>query len=282
MDQLPTLRIAILDLYNGVENEGMRCIKKIVHEFESQENFSVNCQIFDVRQLAEVPDLSFDIYISTGGPGSPKPEGHAWERKYFRFLDSLWKYNKDHHNRVKKHLFLICHSFQLACVHWQIGLVGKRRSNSFGTFPIHQTHFAENEPLFKGLEDPFWAVDSRDYQVIEPNNHVLEHLGAKIVCLEKIRPHVPLDRAVMGIRFSNEIFGTQFHPEADAEGMLRYFLKDEKKQAIIKNHGEAKYYDMIEHLNDPDKILLTEKTILPTFLKIASQRIYSASQSAVF
>jgi GMP synthase-like glutamine amidotransferase len=269
------VRIAILDLYNGVENEGMRCIKKIVNDFGINAEIRIDCQIFDVRQHTQLPDLSFDIYISTGGPGSPAPEGHPWERKYFRFLDTLWQYNKKHHNRSKKYLFLICHSFQLASNHWQIGKVCKRRSNSFGTFPVHQTHAGHKDPYFAELSDPFWVVDSRDYQIIEPNYHVLEHLGAKIICLEKKRPHVPLDRAIMAIRFSNEIFGTQFHPEADAEGMLRYFLKEDKKQNVIKNHGEEKYQSMINHLNDPDKILLTESVILPTFLNVAIQRIVS-------
>ena len=267
------IRIAILDLYDGVENEGMRCIKKIVSDFGINEGVELDCQIFDVRQDAQVPDLSFDIYISTGGPGSPALEGHAWERKYFRFLDTLWQFNKNHHNRSKKYLFLICHSFQLACNHWQLGKVCKRRSNSFGTFPVHQTKTGHKEPFFKGLSDPFWVVDSRDYQVIEPNNHVFEHMGATIQCLEKIRPHVPLDRAIMAIRFSNEIFGTQFHPEADAEGMLRYFQKEDKKQNVIKNHGEEKYQAMMDHLNDPDKISLTENIVIPTFLKVATQRL---------
>ncbi|MBU1820960.1 MAG: GMP synthase [Bacteroidetes bacterium] len=273
MTSIRKIRIAILDMNNGVQNEGMRCIKKIVQEFGEHESLDLDTRIFDVRQHAEVPDLSFDIYISSGGPGTPSPEGHLWEKKFFGLLDSLWKYNKDRSNRTKKHLFLICHSFQLACVHWQIGHVCKRRSNSFGIFPIHQTRAGEKEPFFEGLEDPFWAVDSRDYQVVEPNNHVLEHMGAKIMGLEKIRPHVPLDRAIMAIRFSQEIFGTQFHPEADAEGMLRYFLREDKKANIVKNYGEERYNDMIMHLNDPDKILLTEQTIIPGFLKRSLRQI---------
>lgn len=267
------IRIAILDMNNGVQNEGMRCIKKIVADFGMNDGIELESVIFDVRQLNEVPDLTFDIYISSGGPGTPSPEGHPWEKKFFTFLDRLWLYNKSRANRSKKHLFLICHSFQLACVHWHIGHVCKRRKNSFGIFPIHKTRSGEKELFFSGLDDPFWAVDSRDYQVIEPNNHVLEAMGAHIMGLEKIRPHVPLDRAIMAIRFSNEIFGTQFHPEADAEGMLRYFLREDKKLNIINNYGEAKYNDMIEHLNDPDKIMLTEHTILPGFLKNAVNKI---------
>ncbi|GAB2771779.1 hypothetical protein GCM10027275_13220 [Rhabdobacter roseus] len=262
-------RVAILDLYNGVENEGMRCIKKIITDFGQQEALPITYEVFDVRQYEQVPGLDFDAYISTGGPGSPSLTGAHWERKFFHFLDHLWAYNADRRQRVKKPLFLICHSFQMACLHWNIGHVGKRRSTSFGTYPVHLTQAGLKEPLFSGLQDPFWVVDSRDYQVIQPNYPALESLGAKVLCLEKIRPHVKLERALMAIRFSKDIFGTQFHPEADAEGMLRYFLKEEKKEQIIKNHGEAKYNDMIEHLNDPEKILLTESVVLPNFLKRA-------------
>ena len=77
----------------------------------------------------------------------------------------------------------------------------------------------------------------------------------------------------MAVRFSPEIFGTQFHPEADAEGMLRYYLKEEKKKWVIQTHGERKYYEMIDRLDDPDKIMLTESVILPTFLQNAAERL---------
>lgn len=260
------LRIAVLDMNNGVQNEGMRCIRKTIENFAGEEELSVSYQVFDVRQENRVPDLSFDGYISSGGPGSPHPAGEPWERKFFNFLDSVLHYNQNRKNRVKKPLFLICHSFQVACIHWKAGLVGNRRSTSFGTFPVHKTRYAHDEPLFEGLHDPFWVVDSRDFQVIQPNAPVLERMGAKILCLEKIRPHVDLERAVMAIRFSKEIIGTQFHPEADAAGIGRHFANEEKREKIIKTYGKAKYEEMIGHLGDPDKIALTESVILPRFL----------------
>ena len=40
---------------------------------------------------------------------------------------------------------------------------------SFGVFPMHRTEEAFNEPVFDGLQDPFYAVDSRSFQVTEPN-----------------------------------------------------------------------------------------------------------------
>jgi hypothetical protein len=110
--------------------------------------------------------------------------------------------------------------------------------------------------MLLGLPNPFFAVDSRDYQITEPDESRLNAMQATILCLEKPRPHVPLDRAVMAIRFSDEIVGTQFHPEADDEGMLRYFLSDEKRNQVITNFGQQKYDEMVAYLQDPDKIAL--------------------------
>ena len=58
----------------------------------------------------------------------------------------------------------------------------------------------------------------------------------------------------MGIRFSKEMIGTQFHPEADPVGMAHYLKQDEKKEIVISHHGEEKYFEMLEHLYDDDKI----------------------------
>jgi homoserine O-succinyltransferase len=268
-------RIAILDMYNGFENEGMRCINKIITNFGEIESIEIDLTIFDVRQKLEVPGMDFDAYISTGGPGNPSPVGEPWEKKFFGFLDQLLQYNIKRQNRVKKHLFLICHSFQMACIHWELAGVSKRRKTSFGTFPVHKTSLGRKEPILSALNDPFWIVDSRDFQVTQPNQYAMESMGARLLCLEKIRPHVPLERAVMAIRFSNEVIGTQFHPEADAEGMLRYFLRDDKKASITAAHGEPKYNEMIANLNDPDKIMMTESVILPAFLKNALNKTFS-------
>jgi hypothetical protein len=127
----------------------------------------------------------------------------------------------------------------------------------------------ESELVFMGLKDPFYAVDSRDYQVIQPNHRRLREIGARILCIEKDRPHVPLERAIMAIRFNQWMVGTQFHPEADAIGMSMYLRTEEKKQVVIAAHGEEKWKSMIQHLEDPDKILYTQSHVLPNFLKQA-------------
>jgi hypothetical protein len=137
-----------------------------------------------------------------------------------------------------------------------------------------------NEPIFTGLQDPFYAVDSRNYQVIEPDHQQINHTGASILALEKERPHVPLERAIMGMRFNDYMVGTQFHPEADAPGMSRYLQREDKKQMVIKNHGLEKWQSMIEQLNDPDKILYTYSHILPNFLDMAIPKAERSTQNA--
>ena len=256
----------------GVQNEGMRCIKMIVGQFLAQEDVEGTYDVFEVRTKNVIPDIAdYDIFISSGGPGSPKIADEAWEWPYFKFLDGVLTHNLINQN--KKFLFLICHSYQLACLHWDLAKVGKRRSTSFGIMPVHKTPDGELDPLLKGLENPFYAVDSRDYQVVSPKKRKLESLGGSILCREKMRPNIPLERAVMAIRFSREIVGVQFHPEADAEGMMRYFQREDKQKQVIKRYGKKKYLEMIEHLEDDDKILMTHRLIIPRFLNEVSKKI---------
>ena len=49
--------------------------------------------------------------------------------------------------------------------------------------------------------------------------------------------------------------------------MSMYLQKEDKKKTFIDNHGFEKWKSMIEHLEDPDKILLTYSNILPNFLQ---------------
>lgn len=134
---------------------------------------------------------------------------------------------------------------------------------------MHILPGAVDEPVFEGLRDPFYSVDSRDYQVIKPVNNKLHEMGASVLALEKERPHVPFERALMAMRFNEYMIGTQFHPEADAIGMSMYLQREDKKQTVIAEHGELKWRSMIDHLNDPDKIRWTYSHILPNFLSLA-------------
>jgi GMP synthase-like glutamine amidotransferase len=275
MSEQKNIKVAVIDMNNGFPNQGMRGIQELLQTYRDNKAQNLTFDLFDLRQKGEIPDLSYDIFISSGGPGSPfDGEGEKWEHDFFFLLDEIEGFNNS--NEHKKHVFLICHSFQLACRKYGLGTVTKRKSNAFGIFPISLTDNGELETVFSGLPDPFYSVDSRDWQVIQPDEADFETKGAKILAIEKERPHVALERCLMAIRFSDQIIGTQFHPEADPIGMKMYLSLEEKKTAIIKNHGEDKYFDMLDSLDDPNRITLTQSVILPNFLTEAINALQKA------
>ena len=268
------IRVAILDMYEGAENQGMRCLREILNQFAEIQSRELIRDEFNVRQLTELPDLSYDVYICSGGPGSPlDSEGSLWENAFFSWIKETEAFNNAEENIIKKQVFFICHSFQLACRYFDIAEVSKRKSTAFGVFPIHYLADANHDLIFAGLTDPFYAVDSRDYQVTKPKHNKLKKIGGKILAIEKMRPHVALERAIMSIRFNANMIGTQFHPEADAIGMSMYLQRAERKKIVVENHGEEKWKSMISHLSDPDKIVHTYEHILPNFLNNAVRKM---------
>jgi homoserine O-succinyltransferase len=265
------IRVAILDLYEGQPNQGMRCIRELLREYGRDHDLEILTEEFEVRLEKKVPDLSYDIYISSGGPGSPlDSEGSEWEAAYFGWLKAIERYNAqiDPNNRPKQVLF-ICHSFQLICRHYALAHVTHRKSTAFGVFPVHLQEEGKEEPVFAGLQDPFFAVDSRSYQVIQPDPQRLAETGARVLAIEKERPHIPLERAIMAVRFSEHMIGTQFHPEADAVGMSMYLQREDRKATVVAEYGEEKWRSMIEQLDDPDKIRWTYSHVIPNFLDYA-------------
>lgn len=266
------IRIAILDLYNGEPNQGMRALRELI-EAHSGGYFGqpFSFDVFEVRNKGEVPALDFDVYISSGGPGSPfDGEGKRWELDYFRWLDGAWNHNERTDTGRKRVLF-ICHSFQMMVRFFEVAEVVERRSPSFGIFPVHKTAAGHREVLFAGLPDPFFAADFRHWQVVQPEAWRLRELGASIIALEKERPYIPLERALMGIRLSEEMVGLQFHPEADPPGMDVHFRDAERRAGVIKKYGEAKYLRILRRLGDPNYLYRTYSTVVPMFLRGAAE-----------
>ncbi len=266
------IKVAILDLYNGEQNLGMHAIERFLLNGRAHySGRSFAWTVFDVRRVGVVPDLSYDLYISSGGPGSPfDGEGTAWEAAYFAWLRALWEWNeRERASGAVKHALFICHSFQLMCRHFGVADVTERRSPSFGVFPVHPTSAGVEDPLFHGLADPFYAADFRRWQAVQRHEGRLRDLGARILAREKIRPHVALEQAIMALRISPEIVGVQFHPEAHPPGMLRHFSEPDRRRALIEAHGEAKYQRIVQRLRDRQYLARTHAHVIPNFLHAA-------------
>lgn len=250
------ITIAIIDMYDGNTNVGMNCIVNIIKNWGVNRDLSIDYTIFKLREACEIPNESFDMYISSGGPGSPLDSVDTqWDKMYTHWLEQMIKLNKP--------VFLICHSFQLACRHFNLGSITLRKSRQIGILPIHPL---TEDAIFSGLSDPFYALESRDYQFIAPNDEALANIGARIIALEKIRPQVPLERAIMAIRFNENMIGVQFHPEGESEALVGFFQEPILKNKIMEDFGIEKWENIITHLQDPTKIQKTAATLLPNFL----------------
>lgn len=267
------IKIATIDLYNNEPNEGLRCIRDIVSEISnSNAHIDVQYNVFETRYKGVTPDLNYDIFISSGGPGSPfEGEGTQWEKNYFSLLEKIWNHNQN--NQEKKYIFFICHSFQMMSRFFQIGEVNKRFLNSFGVKQFSKTEDGNKDLILAELTNPLYAADIRQWQVVNPDYKHLEELGAKILSWEVPEEENKDNPALGAVRISNEIVGTQFHPEADPASMLYHFRQKERKEYIINRYGEEIYHQMIEWLEDDDKIKLTRKTVLPSFLNNAINEI---------
>ncbi|GAB5517787.1 MAG: hypothetical protein RhofKO_00380 [Rhodothermales bacterium] len=277
------MNVAVIDLYEREPNQGMRCIRGMLVACDGLfHNTPITFEVFETRYDAQVPNLdAFDVFISSGGPGSPfDGEGLEWETNYFAWLEALWQHNRSALPHERKHALFICHSFQLMARHFGFAEVTKRRSASFGVFPVHQTDAGRRDALFSGLQNPFYAADFRSWQVVKPKFNRLRDLGATILCTEKKRPHIPLERALMGVRLSPELVGVQFHPEADPRGMSLHFHEPERRDKIIAAHGEEKYERIMHRLEAPDFLKRTHDTIMPNFLRLAARRLQASARKA--
>ncbi len=259
--------MALLDLYGGKPNDEISSIRQLLADAPQVEAAT----LFNARSEGEFPGLQYDLYIISGGPGDPNDDAPLWVAMFYQWLDSIWEYNQQ--NTRKKQVLLICHAFQMACIHFRLGTVNERRSPTFGVYPVHLTDEGIADPVLGRLDNPFYAADFRSFQVVAPNLDRFEAIGAEMLALEKVRPHVPLERAVMAIRFSPDVLGVQFHPEVQP-AVMRGYLKDPKRrERIVETAGLQKYQKMIRYLNDTSKMQKTYDTFFPTYLEAVAARL---------
>lgn len=254
-----SLKVAVVDMYDGTPNLGMNCIINLIQDWASQNELLVSLSIFCVRKENKIPSSDFDIFISSGGPGSPNESIEtSWDIEYTHWLDEMIL--------LKKPVLLICHSFQVACRHFNLGEINLRKSMQLGVLPIHPLL---EDPLFENLSNPFYSLESRYYQIVKPNDAQIKKMGATIIALEKIRPQVPLERAIMGIKFNEVMYGVQFHPEGEKEVLIHHFSDIKLKESMIESFGIEKWENLLQSLKDETKIATTHRHLIPNFLDIA-------------
>jgi len=93
----------------------------------------------------------------------------------------------------------------------------------------------ERTSRIRRLQDPFFAVDSRSYQVIRPTTRLTE-MGARVLAIEKKDP-CAAGEGDHGRPFLEYMIGTQFHPEADRQ--YEYPSANARpERTVISEYGE--------------------------------------------
>jgi anthranilate/para-aminobenzoate synthase component II len=263
------LRIAVLDMNDGYKNLGIGCINSILAETletwscQYDRQLPAKIEQFRVRDMGEVPKHRFDIYISSGGPGSPHDgEGKQWEVDYFKLLDEVLEHNL--HRQRKTFFFAICHSLQVLSRHFDIAEVVDAPRPVYGIMPAYPTPAGQQSFLLEDLGERFFAFERRNYQVVHPDQSALDKIGAHVTAIES--RHGLRGKAIMGLSIGNEFQCTQFHPEADRDSILKNFLDPEKCADILKLNGEELYNKMIASLRSEDRVKRTRDIMIPKFL----------------
>ena len=94
-------------------------------------------------------------------------------------------------------------------------------------------------------------------------------MGAQIIALEKERPSIPLERAIMGVKFNEFMYGVQFHPEGEPGILNQYFTDTQTKESIIDEFGIEKWDRIMSTLENNEEIEMTFTHFIPNFLEKA-------------
>jgi GMP synthase-like glutamine amidotransferase len=264
------LRIVIVDMNAGVKNHAMRCFRDIVDHFlkharRDNPSLDATTTIVQPRNLGELPPAQCDVYLSTGGPGSPF-DGYdePWCIGYRRFLDEL----VDEHLRGtpnSRAALLVCHSFEIAVEHFGFASMEKRDKRKFGVMPVYMTEEGLKSPLLGPFGDRLFVWEHREWEAVGLDENKLAETGGELWARES-RDGVSKGRGLAAFRFAPPIEGTQFHPEADKAGALAWMDDPEQREAAITAYGELTYERMRKSLNDPKRIDRTFYTLIPGWL----------------
>lgn len=282
---LPPLRLCIVDMNNGHVNQAMRCLRGISAEFLERvrtHNPGIACEVVEVSPRdtnAPVP-TDCDLYLSSGGPGSPfDGEGEPWTDDFARLVDGIVE-SAIRGGAGQRALFGICYSFELVVHHYRLADVVPRAERKFGVMPIYTTPAGQQHPLLSAFGDRLFAFEHRNWEAVNLDQRRLSALGGKLLARES-RDGVSKGRAILGLEVAPGIEAVQFHPEADRAGVVSWVARPEQAAAFKAVYGEITYQAMLRTLDDPRRLARTHALVIPGWLtrrfnEIAGHRGYTA------
>ena len=264
------LRLCVIDMNNAHVNQAMRCLRGLAASFfehVERHNPGLPCELVEVspRDTGEPVPRDCDLYLSSGGPGSPfDGDGQAWADDYGRFSDHV----VEHAVRGgvdQRALFAVCYSFEMVVRHFNLAHIGPRAERKFGVMPIYTTSEGQRHPLLAAFGDRLFAFEHRNWEAIDLDEARLKQLGGKLLARES-RDGVSKGRALLALEVAPGIEAVQFHPEADRPGVMNWVARPEQAAAFKAVYGELTYQAMLRTLDDPRRLARTFALVIPGWL----------------
>jgi len=272
--------LCLIDMNAGHENQAMRCFRGIVTTFFDRvraANPGLACRIVEVspRDTNNVIPRDCDIYIGSGGPGSPF-DGDAMP--WFADFSSFVNWMVDEGRRTDEHqksLFGVCYTYELLVRHFEVAEVSTRDSRKFGVMPIYITQNGQKHPLLEQFRDRLFAFEHRNWEAVNENDKRLAKLGGSVLALES-RDGYSKGRGILGFDFGSGVEAVQFHPEADRAGVMSWVARPEQAAAFRATYGEETYQAMLRTLDDPNRLARTFALVIPGYLQRRFNRLAEA------
>lgn len=263
-----SLKICLVDMNNGLPNQAIRCFKQLIAALQERAraaNPGLEVAVTHVqpRNLGELPPHDADLVLSSGGPGAPTDGwDEPWAAGYRGFLDHVADTNA---RGGGPSVLAVCHSFQLAVMHFGVATMQARAQRKFGIMPVYMTEAGRHSALLGPFGDRLFAFENRGFEAVGLDEKRLAQCGGELWARES-RDGVSKGRAVMALKLAPGIEAVQFHPEADLDGVLAWIRKPEMEAAFKQAFGDETYGQMMDTLEDPTRVLRTHNLLIPGWL----------------
>lgn len=265
------LSICLIDMNSGHVNQAMRCFRGIVTAFFDrvrQKNPNLMCRVAEVspRDTNHAIPRDCDIYIGSGGPGSPfDGDAQPWFSDFSGFCDWMLEQAR-REDEEQKSLFGVCYTYELLVRHFRVADMVTRDSRKFGVMPIYTTSYGQSHPLLGAFKDRLFAFEHRNWEAVNPDEKRMKELGGGLLAQES-RDGYSKGRGLLGIDFGPGIEAVQFHPEADRAGVMSWVARPEQAAAFRATYGEETYQAMLRTLDDQNRLARTFALVIPGFLQ---------------
>lgn len=264
----------------GVKNEAIRCLHATMAIFERQLRFAnpdvpLALTVVSPRDKADAIPSGQDIYLSSGGPGSPfDAEGTPWGTQYRTFLDTVYEAHAKGREDAPA-LMPICYSFELIIMHFRVARLTRRAEKKFGVQPQYTTSAGRAHPLLAMFKDRIFAFEHRSWDALEPDAKVLSALSGAVLAAES-RPGLhDKGESITSVHIGPGIESTLFHPEADRAGIRVWIEKPEAEAEFKEAYGTLTHERMMRTIAHPERIARAHKEVIPGFLRRHTNRLAS-------